>query len=508
MPNQRRTGVILGYANIIAKNLVNLVYTPMLLSFVGKADYGVFQTSYSFVFSLSLLSFGFSQAYVRFYMLKKADGDNEGIRKLNGVYLVLYAGVSAVAFFLGLGFAANSGTVFSGSFTPEQVDLAGRVMTILAASIALTLFNSVFDAYVIAREEFRFQQSRQLAATIAMPFLAYGLLLLGMGVVGVALVQLAVNAALLALNAFYAIGRLGMRFSVRRFDSALFRSVAAFSAWIFVNQVCDMVNQNIPNVALGAISGASAVAVFAVSVQIRNVFVSISTVMSNVFVPEINRIVAEADDNEKLVQLMTRVGRYQMILFCWVYGGFVLLGNFFVAKWAGESFADAYWLILAMALPLAVPLVQNTGTEIQRAKNLHKARSAVLLVMAALNVAFTIVASPQLGYWAPAIGYIASIVLGNGVFMNWYYHFRVGLDMTFFWRKVLPPACAAAVVVGLCAVAMRFAPMSDWASFFVWSAIYSILFGAAMWAAVLSKGEKAKAASLARLGKGACHGRQ
>ena len=51
MVSQRRAGVVLGYANIIVKNLVNLVYTPMLLSFVGQADYGVYQTSNSFVFS-------------------------------------------------------------------------------------------------------------------------------------------------------------------------------------------------------------------------------------------------------------------------------------------------------------------------------------------------------------------------------------------------------------------------------------------------------------------------
>ena len=62
MASQRKAGALLGYANILAKNLVNLVYTPMLLSYVGQADYGVFQSSNSFVFSLTLLSFGFSEA--------------------------------------------------------------------------------------------------------------------------------------------------------------------------------------------------------------------------------------------------------------------------------------------------------------------------------------------------------------------------------------------------------------------------------------------------------------
>ena len=32
MASQRKAGALLGYANILAKNLVNLVYTPMLLS--------------------------------------------------------------------------------------------------------------------------------------------------------------------------------------------------------------------------------------------------------------------------------------------------------------------------------------------------------------------------------------------------------------------------------------------------------------------------------------------
>lgn len=57
--------------------------------------------------------------------------------------------------------------------------------------------------------------------------------------------------------------------------------------------------------------------------------------MSNVFVPLINRIVAESNDNDQLTSLMTRVGRYQALLFCYVFGGFVLLGRFFIVKWAG-----------------------------------------------------------------------------------------------------------------------------------------------------------------------------
>ena len=490
MPSQRRIGAVLGYANIVVKNLVNLVYTPMLLSFVGQADYGVYQTSNSFVFSLTLLSFGFSEAYVRFYTQRRAHGTERDIRRLNGMYLLLYIVVSLAALLLGLAFAANASLVFSGGFTEEQVALACTLMSIMAVNIALTLFSTVFNAYIVAHEEFRFQQTRQLVTTLATPFAAFLLLNLGMGAVGVALAQLAVNLVLLALNVRFAVGRLGMRFDLKHFDKGLFAAVAVFSAWIFANQVCDLVNQSLPNILLGALSSATAVAVFAVAVNIRQVFYSLSTNMSQVFVPKINQIVAESDDNAVLTRLMTRVGRYQMVLFCWVYGGFALLGRFFISAWAGEGFSDAYWLILAMTLPVMVPLCQNTGIEIQRAKNKHKARSVVYLCMAALNVLFTLAAAPRIGYWAPAIAYIVSIALGNGLFMNWYYQTHIGLDMFYFWRRNLPVFLAGACVTVACIAVSELLPVASWFTFLAWGAVYSVVFAAALWAFVLTAEEK------------------
>lgn len=490
MPSQRRAGVVLGYANIAIKNLVNLAYTPMLLSFVGQADYGVYQTSYSFVFSLSLLTFGFSEAYVRFYTQRRLNGTEADVRRLNGMYLLLYILICTVALVLGLAFAANAGAVFSSEFTEAQVALARTLMSIMAVNIAMTLFSTVFDGYIVAHERFRFQQTRQMLTTLATPFLAFALLIIGMGVVGVALAQLSVNLVLLVLNVRYAVGVLGMRFDVRHPDGALFRSVATFSAWIFANQVCELVNQNVPNVVLGALSGAAAVAVFAVSVNIRAVFYSLSTTVSSVFTPLINRIVAESDDNDALTELMARVGRYQAMLFCYVLGGFALLGRFFVSAWAGEEFSDAYWLVLAMVVPLVIPLTQNTGIEIQRAKNRHRARSIAYLCMAAVNLALTAALAPSLGYWAPVFGYVAYVLLGCGAFMNWYYQRRVGLDMARFWGRVAPVLGACALATAVCLLGTALLPVSGWLPFLAWGAAYSLVYAGLVWLLVLSDGER------------------
>ena len=47
MASQRKAGALLGYANILTKNIVNFMYTPLLLHFLGQDDYGVFQMTNS-----------------------------------------------------------------------------------------------------------------------------------------------------------------------------------------------------------------------------------------------------------------------------------------------------------------------------------------------------------------------------------------------------------------------------------------------------------------------------
>ena len=115
--------------------------------------------------------------------------------------------------------------------------------------------------------------------------------------------------------------------------------------------------------------------------------------------------------------------------------------------------------------------------------------------MALLNVAFTWIASPYLGYWAPAIAYIASIALGNGLFMNWYYQNRIGLDMIFFWKRNLPVVLASAAVLAACKGLSIFLPVTSWLLFLAWGAAYTVLFAAAMWHFVLDSDEKAGVAA-------------
>lgn len=495
MINQKKNGALLGYANILTKNLVNLIYVPILLHFLGQANYGVFQMTNSVVFALTLLSAGFYGSYVRFYMRERTTGcgdDGLGVRRLNGMFLLVYLLVAIVCLVGGMLMVINVHSLFPGGLTSDEIGLARILLIIMSANIAVTMVSTPFDSYIVAHERFIFQQSRQLFTALVQPFLAILFLWFGMGAVGVACAQLTISLILLALNISFAVRRLDMRFTFHGLKWSLFTAIAVFSFWIFLNQIFDMVNNNVPNFLLGAMAGSTAVAVFAISVQIRTIFYSMSTTMSNVFVPQINRIVAESDDNNILTQLMTRVGRYQMVLFWYLFGGFIVLGQYFVRLWAGEANVDAYWLCLIMVLPVMIPLTQNTGIEIQRAKNRHKIRSLIYILTSIIDIVISVALIPSIGYWATAIGYVASIFLGTGLFMNWYYHARIGLDMVYFWRHQLPTIGFALMVIVVCLLGGLLVPVASIPTFLLWGVVYSLLFGAGAIKVSLTDDERMK----------------
>lgn len=488
--NQKRGGVLVGYVNIFAKHAVYLVYTPMLLSYLGKAEYGVFQATTSFTLSLWILSFGFSSAYIRFYSRYKVDEDDLGIRRLNGLQLLIFSAASSLALFIGGILAITAPQIFSAKFTQEQVELARWLIVILAASVAVTLFSTVFDAYITAREEFVFHRSRQLFFTLVQPFAAFLFLQAGFGANGVALAQLLMNVVVVGISARYAIQKLGMRFTLKRVDRDLFSAMMSFSFWVFLAQIADILNVNLPNVALGIFSGAETVAVYSVALQIRSVFLSLSLALLLVFTPEIHSMVARKLNRESLSRAMVNCGRYQAIVALYVFGGFIVVGSYFVKFWAGESFSDAYFMALVIVFFTLVSIFQALGQEIRRAKNLHKIPNVVNLVLTSINVAITIFLAPTLGYWAATLGYCVYVLLTDMVFINWYYLKQVGLDMRFFWMSMLKPILVSLVSSSICFVATFYFPVTTLISFFGWVCAYTLLYTLLMLVAVCSPAER------------------
>lgn len=283
------------------------------------------------------------------------------------------------------------------------------------------------------------------------------LLLMGLGSVSLVVVTLVLSVVTDASSLWYCKKKLNMRMTFGRFDFKLLREMGGFSFFIFLNMIIDQVNWTVDTTILGIVSGTAATAIYGVGSQLHRYYMTLSTSISGVFVPQINRIVARGEGDGALTRLFTRVGRIQFMLLMLVLTGFIFVGEPFIEAWGGGEYEGAYPIALLLMAPVTVPLIQNVGIEIQRAKNKHQFRSKVYFAMALFNVAISIPLGVRWGGLGCALGTAISMIVCNGFVMNWYYHRHIGLDMKYFWKSILSivPSFVPPVLLGALAVKLH-----------------------------------------------------
>ena len=242
-----------------------------------------------------------------------------------------------------------------------------------------------------------------------------------------------------------------MEFNFNKMNFVLLKEIGTFSFFIFINMIVDQINWSIDKFILGIFGGTTAVAVYSIGGQINTMYMNLSTSISSVFIPRVNKIVAEDENNNStLTEIFTKVGRFQFMILALVVGGFFILGKYFIQIWAGNDYNNAYFVALLLIIPVTVPLIQSLGVEIQRAKNMHKFRSIVYFVIAIGNVLISIPLSKNYGEIGAAFGTMITMVIGNIILMNWYYQVRIKLDMKYFWKNIfmLMPAVILSSLLG------------------------------------------------------------
>jgi len=452
--DQKKAGVLLSYGQTVLSTVISLLYTPVMLRLLGQSEYGLYTLVNGFISNLALMSFGLGSAYMRYYARYEAKDGERGVAKINGMFMMIFLVIGALSLVVGGVLVANVHNIFAAKLTPAELDTAQILMALLVVNIAVSFPCSVFTSYITAKERFFFQRMVSMIRTVLNPIVMLPLLLMGLGSVSLVLVTLVLSVVTDVSSAYFCFKKLNMRLTFGKFDFRLLREMGGFSFFIFLNMIIDQINWTVDTTLLGIISGTTATALYGVGSQLHRYYMTLSTSISGVFVPQINRIVASGEGDDKLTKLFTRVGRVQFMLLMLVFTGFVFVGEPFIEAWGGGEYEGAYPIALMLMAPVTVPLIQNIGIEIQRAKNRHQFRSKVYFIMALFNVAISIPLCMRFGGMGCALGTGISMVVCNGVVMNVYYHKRIGIDILHFWKSILSivPSMLIPVALGAAAV--------------------------------------------------------
>ena len=175
--DQLKAGVLLSYITTVVSIVIQLVYMPVMIRLLGQSEYGLYSLVSSVVSYLSLFSLGFSGAYMRFFA--RSYGDREKTASLNGMFIILYSVLSALATVCGIVLSFFPKQIFGDKLSAAELSKAGTLMVILVISISLSLLSGLLDSIISAHERFVFQRVLGLVSTVISPFVTLPLLLMG-----------------------------------------------------------------------------------------------------------------------------------------------------------------------------------------------------------------------------------------------------------------------------------------------------------------------------------------
>ena len=495
---QRKLGAVLSYVSIVVNTLVQLLYTPFLVSKLGQSEYGLYSLVSSIIGYLTVLDLGFGNAIVVHTSRYRAVGESEKEKTLHGMFKLVYLCIGVIAAVIGVIVALNAEVLFGGSMTPEDVGKMKVMLTILSLNLFLTFAFSIYSSIITASESFVFQKILSIAGTIAKPLLMIPVLFMGYKSVALCVVITVVNVIILISNYVFCKKKLGVTVKYRGFDKKLMKIVFGYSFFIFLTQLVDQVNWHVDQFILGMVSGTIAVSIYAAAAQINTMFINLSTAISGVMLPKVSKMVAKKASSDELTDEMIKVGRMQFYVVFLAVSGFALIGQEFIKLWLGDGFHDSYIVTLLLIVPVTFPLVQNLGISIMQAMNKYRFKAITTSIMAGFNIVLSIFLAREYGAIGAALGTTIAIVICNIIVINIYYRRAMKLDVMRFWKNIAIMGLKLMVPVVLVALLIYVTKMSGWLALIMYGLLYVLIYAIVAYLFVMNQYEKAVIGAIVR----------
>ncbi|MFI3281027.1 MAG: oligosaccharide flippase family protein [Rikenellaceae bacterium] len=451
--DQLKAGAALSYLIIVVSILAGVLYTPFMLRMLGQAEYGLYSLGASIIAYLTVLDLGFGNAIVRYTAKFRAEGREEEQYELFGMFIRLYIGIGLVALLVGMAFVFNVDRLFGATMSSDELSRVAIIMAIMSLNLAFTFPLSIFGSIVTAYENFIFQKVVSLIRIVLNPLVMIVLLVVGYKAIALVIATTLFNLVTLLANWWYCRNRLNIKIIYGKFRWEPLKEIFVYSFWIFLNAIMDKIYWSSGQFILGIYKGAIAVAIYAVAIQLQQLYMMFSTAISGVFLPKVTAMVATENSTKAISDLFIKTGRIQYIVMAFILTGFTLFGQPFIAIWAGEEYAEAYYITLLLFVPLTVPLIQNLGITILQAQNRLKFRSLLYITIALLSLILSITLAPRYGAIGCAAATSLALFVGQIVVMNIYYQRAIKIDIANFWLQIakmsLIPATLLLVGLGI-----------------------------------------------------------
>ncbi|MBU3155555.1 oligosaccharide flippase family protein [Clostridium estertheticum] len=489
MKNGMKKAVIITYITIIIGNVISLMYTPFMLSKLGKAEYGLFSLVNSIVAYIYLLDLGFGNAVIRYNSKYMVEKNEDGRKKVNGMFLSLYLILGLISMIVGVIIYFNLGKIMSKSLSLDEINRTKQMFMVAIVNISLSFPLSIFNSIITAHEKFVYIKIINLLRTILNPAIMITVLLFGSRAFGMVIGSTVFNILLGLVNVIYCFKILKLKIKFAGFDKALFAEIFNYSFFVFLSAIAYQIYWNSDQLILAIFVGAAPIAIYAVSSQFNTYFLSLSNVLSSMFLPKLTKMVTVEENRNDLMRLLTKIGRIQYYICSYIFVGFVLVGKQFIVRWVGEGYSFCYVIAIILMFPQIFSIIQSLFATMLEAMNKHRVKAYIYLSIAIINILLSIVLVQKYQGLGCAIGTAIGMII-NAVANNIYYKFVIKLDIKYFWMNILKLVIPTTITFGLGFLALSLFSLTSYISILMFGILFTIIYFIVFWIMGFNKYEK------------------
>lgn len=486
----KKIGVILGYLAMLIQNLASFILTPLLIVAFGDGNFGVYKLVLSISSYFALADLGLSNAIVRYISEYKAKNDKISESKFVLLIILIDILVASVLMLMGIFMYSKLPLIFGSSFLTSEMDLLKSLFFLTLIDGVFNLFTNLTSGIIKSYENFGLLKVINILRTFVRFGFAIMLIRFGKGAFSIILLDTILSFLILASTSYYCIIKLRIKLSFNLLSKKYAKEILSYSLIVFIDAIAFHLFWNADNFIIGIFLSSSAIAVYSIGAQISSLFFSFSIIVSDVIMPGIVTQVTNQASDEELTMSMIKIGRIKLILIALPVIGFIFLGKSFIHFWVGDGYAEAYSIALLVIIPSMIAAVYDAGLYIMWAKNKHKVKSIVSLIISGLNIVITVVLVRVIGIIGAAIGTAFAYTAGYVFFNTIYFHQVLNLDMIRFFKETLAKTWIAIIATSLFALIISQFQQTSLIYFAIKVVLITFIYVLLMWKIGLNKEEK------------------
>lgn len=461
-------GVIISYFNVLISIIYGFISVPILVSALGKSEYGVYSTIASLIGYMSIMDFGIHNVLVRYLAVYKAKNDRKAYENLLAVSLVIYSFIAVIMLMIGYGIYLNLDILFQDSFLPSEITVAKQIFWVVLMDLIISLPGAIFQCVINAEEHFIFGRTVLGVKQILKLVLLIGVVRLGGRSLALVWAVFMLNMAVIVCQAIYCYRKIKIRIYLHSWAWNYIYSLFAYTFFVFIASVSEQITWKLDSIILGMRISAEVVAVYSVAMNLITIYRKFSGAVSGIFLPKATRLSIMEKSEKASTDLMIQVGTMQLLILSLLLIGFAIIGKEFVFVWIGEGYEEVYTIFMILGVALLIPNCQSIGINILEARNKHQFRAVVYCLLAIVNGISTYFVVEDFGMTGAAVCTAAALLTGQCVIINIYYRKVIKLDIGRFFRETFGRFCLPV----LAAAFLSYQAVSGMHCYGTWSSLF------------------------------------